>query len=139
MTPAMGIKAILEVATPTILSTTWPAKVGRVPKAPDQVVVLMDSGGRPPEVGVGIDYPNVQVIVRGSKDSGGYLESYNKALDIKNELLAIPSAPTAWPELTSCVCRGDITAMGYDENDRPLWSLNLALITTPTLTNSHRE
>lgn len=130
--PAMGIAEILRAFTPSLF-TGWTLRIGRLVPAPDKVVAILDTGGVGAEPGMNIDYPTVQVLIRGDKSDSGYKDSYAKAAAVRDALLGIPSGPTVYPELTSCTQRGHITSMGYDDKDRPLWSLNFALITEPTI------
>ncbi|MEB3029726.1 minor capsid protein, partial [Parvimonas micra] len=87
-------------------------------------VVFQDSGGRPPEVAIAIDYPTVQLLFRGLK----YSETYKKAADIKAKLHALEQKSGGepndfYPELVACLVRGDITPLGQDDKNRFMFSL----------------
>jgi hypothetical protein len=127
-TPAKGIKDILDNAG--VDTTGWALTVGRLLDKDRQIAVL-DSGGLNPEVKMSIDYPSIQINVLGSKGPDGYPEAYAKAKAIRDAIQAIPSAPAQFPELTSCVQRGGINFLGYNENDRPRFTTNFQLITEP--------
>lgn len=132
MSPADGILAILVDAG--IVSTGWVGRVGALHTQAnqDQSIAVLDNGGRGAEVKVAIDYPTVQVLIRGSKAAGGYSAGYAKAEAVLAALQGIDQNPSAYPNLVSCVVRGGITGIGRDENDRPLFSLNFNLITNPS-------
>src|SRR6202042_992901 len=91
-------------------------------------LVVLGTGGKDPEIAVAVDYPTVQLICRGAAASGQYAQARGVLVAAKEALLGIPSAPTAWPELTLCSVRGDIQDLGYDSSNRPMFSLNLQLI-----------
>jgi hypothetical protein len=141
MSPAQGIKAILESLTGTALVTTggWELRIGKQPSSPDKVITILDSGGRGAEPNLTIDYPNVQILVRGDKTATGYPDAYSKMEKVRAVLLGIPSGHAEYPALTSCTQRGGIVSLGLDENDRPRFSLNFQLITEPEAdTDGHR-
>lgn len=131
MSPAEGIYGILNAHN--FFTGGWTPFVGYFGAA-DNSLLMVNSGGRNPEVLVGIDYPNVQIIGRGNKATNSYSILYDKMKAAKLLLHAIMETPqkaTAFPELVSCLVRGDITQMGLDDNKRPLMSLNFQLITAP--------
>ncbi len=124
--PAVGILAILE-AIPGF-STGWILATDQLSDKPDKQVIVKDTGGRGAEHSVAIDYPTVQIIVRGGSGSGGYTEAYDKVIACRDALVCIPSATTEYPELTSCTQRGNPVPINRDDAGRPRWSLNLNLI-----------
>jgi hypothetical protein len=128
--PAEGIKDVLVSGALIGGASGWGARVGELSdKAP--VVAVFDSGGRPGEVRIKIEYPSVQVIVRGEAGQGGYSAAYDKAEKIHAYLQGIDQNPAAFARLTSCVAIGFINWLGRDESDRPQFSLNFQLITEP--------
>lgn len=130
MTPAQGIEAILIAEGVLGGVTGWTSTVGGLVDT-GKNVTLIDSGGRGGEVKVAIDYPSVQAIVQGSKTAGGYVEAYAKAMEVYTALQGIPTPHADWPKLTSCVALNMPVWMGRDDRDRPRFSLNFRLITTP--------
>lgn len=129
MTPADKLAAITENAGLIGGATAFKLSVGGF-NGTAQEVTFIDSGGRAPEVKVAIDYPTVQVIVRGSKAGSGYTAAYAKAKEIFDLLQAIPTGPAQYPELASCIAVGFINWLGRDENSMPRFSLNWQLITS---------
>ena len=131
--PAAGLKAILDainVGTPSLLSG-WVVTEGSMPTFPDMCITLYNSGGRSPEARLAIDYPNVQVIVRGTEK--GYAAAEAKARDLKDIFHGITEAVAApYPALKSCLQVGDTAEMGRDETNRPRFVMNFRLITMPT-------
>lgn len=128
--PAVGIHAILKAGNFFGGDTGWDGKIGELgDNAP--CLAVYDSGGRAGEVLIPIEYPTIQVMVRGAAGTGGYAAAYDKAEKIHAYLQGIPQNPTEMARLTSCVAIGFITWLGRDESDRPQFSLNFQLITEP--------
>jgi hypothetical protein len=137
--PSVGIAAILNAAAPAVVdgATGWPLSLGRLLTTSNRCVALIDGGGRTPEVKVAIDYPTVQVLVRGNKTE--YEASREKAKEIFNILQAHPTPTVDYPELVSSVAATDIAWLGYDpDGERPMWSLNFNLIVNPAAIG-HRD
>ena len=129
MTVAAGIIDLLVAANVGVVAPTnnaWPIYEGTLPAEVDQCIVVRGTGGPRPEVRVAIDYPSIQVLVR-SKVTG-YQAAADKVDEIKLALHAIPSAPTEYVVLTSCLLAGEPTFVGRDEKDRPMWSANFNCI-----------
>jgi hypothetical protein len=137
--PAIGLKDILAAAPYSLIDggTGWQGQVGKLTDLPDQMVLLRNTGGPSSELAAAIDYPVVQVLVRGSKGQGGYESAYNMATAIHRALVKIPSS-LVMPELTMIVPRGHIQELGVDDKDRPMFSLNLQL-TISYATAGHRD
>lgn len=127
--PVSGINAILTAAT-GVVSAGWVTQLGVLLSEPDQAIAIRQVGGFSSEIVVPVDYPSIQILVRGSSGAGGYESSYAKMVAVKNALIGIPSRPTAWTDLTSCVPRGEIQELLRDDQGRPLWSYNVNLIVT---------
>jgi hypothetical protein len=139
MRPAEGIiQVLLAAGTGTLAPDgTWPIYEGQFPTTgDDQCILVADRGGRSPEVRIAIDYPSIQILVRSSKQ--GYVAARAKSDEVFLALQGIPSEPASYPELTSCVAAGGITFVGYDENERPIWSQNFNLIVSKA-PQGHRD
>jgi hypothetical protein len=111
----------------------WTRYIGNLPGSPDKVAAFMDSGGLNPWPHVLLDFPSVQVVVRGPKDSYG--DAYAKARQIRDALLGLPSqdivSEAATHRLVSVTMAGDIASIGNDTVDRPLLSINFRTIWEP--------
>lgn len=130
MSPAEGIRDILVACDVLGGATGWAWEIGAIRDTAKSVAII-DSGGREGEVKVAIDYPSVQLIIQGEKLTGGYSVAWDKASEIYKLLHGIDTPNQTWSELTSCVAMGYITSLGRDDSDRPRFSLNFRLITTP--------
>lgn len=58
----------------------WPVSKGFIPDKPDQVIVVFETPGRPPDARVDLDRPSFQIRVRGSEF--GYIDAREKAQEI---------------------------------------------------------
>lgn len=115
----------------------WTLKFGHIPSEPDQVVVFTDSGGQNPNPRWRLDYPTFQAMIRGKK--GEYDVAWNKAKEVKDGLLGIePFNAANSDRWDGIICMGDIGLVGYDDNERPMLSVNFRAIIEPA-TGNHRE
>lgn len=136
--PAYGLKQVLAAASPAVISSTWPVFIGNMPSDPDRCMSIRDYGGLTAEVGLAVDYPKVQVKLRGSRGATSYPETYDQAKKVFDALVGIPSRPVAWPNLVSVVPVGHIVPIGRDQSDRELITVNFQLIVAFD-TAGHRE
>lgn len=129
MIPTDGIAAILAAAGIGEIppaAGNWPIYEGQFPSEIDQCLMVREFSGRTPEVRIAIDYPSVQILVRGTER--GYVTAREKIEEVFLALQGIPSGPAEYPELTSAVAVGGRTFAGYDEKGRPQWTVNFNLI-----------
>lgn len=121
---------------------TWSLNVAKRPNKPDRTITCYDSGGRSPNPQWLVDYPRVQVIVRGGPNDyealTGGSGADGKVDDVVNALLGIDSQTINGDIWVSIAMAGDRNFIGFDENDRPMFSLNFDLIINPA-TGTHRE
>lgn len=116
------IKDLLEATSFLGLTFTDNLFVSEMPSSPDACVVVYDTGGNDAEAGYTYDRPSVQIRVRGAK--GGYKDAYALTLLIKNELHGTAGYETNATRYVGIWAEGDILALGYDDNHRPLFSIN---------------
>lgn len=118
-------------------TTAWSTYIGRLPvNTPDAAIALIRSGGLPDNPKWGIDYPSVQVIVRGNANASD--AAYDKIKAVKDSLLGRESGNLpavtgiTTPEyVTSITLSGNILPLGYDGSQRSLFSVNFRLIVQP--------
>lgn len=134
MTPAEIIKDILVTASIGTFATDL--FVSAEPDKPDALVTVYDTGGDTPNPKWLLNFPSVQVMVRGTE--GGYQTMFAKAQDVVNALLGYPSTDFADQRLVSVRQIGGISFLGYDEKRRPRLSTNWTLITEPN-SGTYRE
>ena len=130
---AVGMKDILETASIGTFKTDL--FVGKMPEEPDAAVSVMRSGGKNANPKWLLDEPSLQVIVRGDKN--GYEDAEAKAQDVKDALLGLPSQDVNGDRWVQVNMIGDIVPLGFDEQNRAMFSLNWALIIEPAA-GTHR-
>jgi hypothetical protein len=129
--PSTGVKDLLVAASiGTFNATTgWSIHIAKEPAEPHTCITVFDSGGLPPNPKWLLDYPSVQVRVRGAP--GAYQAAYTKCVAIKNALLGLNSQDINGDRWVSVTMAGDINTLGFDESNRPMFSLNFRLILEP--------
>lgn len=110
-------------------STGWSIAIGRLPDKPDTVILVNATGGQNPFPHLLLNFPSVQVFVRGTKN--GYQEARTKAYDVVKALLGMTDELLQGDMYRSCTQIGDIAYLGQDENTRPMFSANFSFIVEP--------
>jgi hypothetical protein len=138
MTPAEMLKDILVTAGIGTFggSTGWGIYVSKEPDNLDTVITLYDSGGEDPNPKWLLNYPSVQIMIRGTEN--GYQAMFTKAQAVVDALLGYPSTDFADQRLVSTRQIGGLGFLGYDEKKRPRITTNWSLITEPN-TGVYRE
>ena len=123
--PSEDIKDLLEEPSSLGLAFKENLFVSEMPGSPDGCVVVYDTGGDDADAGYLYDRPSVQIRVRGAK--GGYKDAYALALAIKGELHGATDHEINSTRYVGMWATGDILSLGYDDNHRPLFSVNFRL------------
>lgn len=97
-------------------ATGWALFKSFLPADPDQVVVLYELPGSPPEAKVDIDRPGFQVRVRGAKM--GYEAARAKAEAIYLDLHKFTGLLLG-TYYVAILAAGHPALLGYDQNERP--------------------
>lgn len=129
--PAIGVKDLLVAASVgTFASTTgWNISVGKFPTSPDTSIVCNETGGLSPYPHLRLNFPSVQVMVRGP--ANGYVAASEKIRAVVDALLGIPSQSLNGDEWQGIRQMGDVSFIGYDESNRPLFTSNFSIIVEP--------
>lgn len=115
----------------------WSIVIGpQVEKVDTLIAVANATPGAAPNPRWRIDYPSVQILVRGGV--GDYVASRDKAQEVKDELLGIRSRDVGPDRLVSVTGIGDIVDLPFDMKNRPEHSVNFSLIIEPA-TGTHRD
>lgn len=109
----------------------WQMEIGKLPQEPDQVIAIMPGAGRAPNPKWAVDYPSIQILVRGKTNA--YSTAEAKAQDVKDVLLGYYSADVNGDRIVAINMISDVAGIGFDTNDRPMFSTNFALIVEPSL------
>lgn len=115
----------------------WGVYIGKKPEAPahDRVVVLYDAPGGTPEYKWLIDYPSVQIRVRGGPND--YEAASIKAKEVQGILIGRESYDASnGDRIVSISGMGDVSFDGWDDKSRPEFILNIALIIEPSAANT---
>lgn len=104
--------------------------ISQEPDKPDFAITLFDTTEGEPDTWELIEYPRVQIRVRGNPNN--YLEAYNKATEIKNEFQAFINQLIGTTNYIGIWVASGITNLGYDDNSRPLLVMNLRIQRAPT-------
>jgi len=119
-------------------SGDWRLWIGKQPANPDRVITLYDSVGRTPNPRWLLDYPAVQIRVRGGQSD--YAEAGKQIKKVKSLLLGRDSYTASnGDRIVAINALGDISFMGWDSTDRPEFVLNLALIVEPAETTDDQR
>lgn len=140
--PSEGVKDILVEDGIGVFASespnVWAIRISRMKDKPNKMICVYDTSGFPPEPGLDINYPGIQVVIRGEPD--GYRDAWTKCARVRDSLLGRPSETRNGDIWASVTMTSDIVFTGYDDNERPTFSMNfLLIIHQGDLTNSHRE
>ncbi len=115
----------------------WAIEIGTMPDKPDKVIVINDTGGLAPNPKWLLDFPTLQILVRGAV--GTYLVTFREAKAVKDLLLGITATVLNLDNWVSVTQSGDLMSIGRDDNQRPIFSVNFNLIIEPqVVANSNR-
>lgn len=136
-----GIRQLLVTASvgvwEPVTETDWTIFVGKLPVTDKRPAIgIMKAGGLTPNPKWLVDWPSIQVMVRGAPN--GYQAAAAKAQAIKDTLLGIPSQAIDGDNWNGINMIGDIASLGFDSENRPLFSLNFSLIIEPA-SGTNRE
>ena len=122
-----------------VATSLWELNIGAMPDQPDRGIMISDTGGFiDPNPKFTLDFPSCQIMIRGN--SSGYLDTYREAKAVKDLLLGVDSfTTTEGDRMVSITQNGDLGFIGRDDNMRPLFIINFALIIEPqVVANSNR-
>lgn len=132
VSPATHLKDILVAGGYTFGGTgDWAVYVGKQPTTtPKRCITIYDSGGLAPNPRWLLDYPSVQVRVRGN--SNDYDVAYKKAREVRDRLLGKPSYTASnGDRIVHVNGIGDVAFVGYDDAVNPEFVFNFRMITEP--------
>lgn len=129
--PAQSVKDLLVAANMGTFAAAsgWSVNVGGLPEAPDTVILCNATGGKDPYPNLSINFPSVQVMVRGAKN--GYQAARTKIDACVSALLGLSTIVVNGDTYQACNQIGDVSYLGQDDNTRPLFSANFSFIVLP--------
>lgn len=121
-----------------VVASGWQIEIGAMPPDPDKIIMISDTGGQDPNPKWLLDFPTIQIMIRGIVS--GYLVTAREAKAVKDLILGVASFTTSEGDRwVSATMNGDLGFIGRDENMRPMFSINFALIIEPQVVgNSNR-
>jgi hypothetical protein len=136
--PAEAVKGFLVTAGVGVFAapTGWSIHIGALPESPDTAILVNMTGGRSPFPHLALNYPSVQVIVRGSRS--GYVPARQRMNMVVEALLGMSSIDVSGDTYRSCNQVGDVSFLGLDDNTRPLFGSNWWFIVLPAVGAGHR-
>ncbi len=109
--------------------TDWQIFAGAMGKTPDRAISIRQTPGADPNPKWLLDFPSMQIRIRGKEEE--YLDAKDKAQEVKDALLGLPSQDVNGDRWVSVTGIGDLIDMGRDDNGRYEFSMNFALIIEP--------
>lgn len=103
----------------------WCIYIGTEPSKPDTTVTLYDTTGAEPDYAAAIEYPAIQVRVRGSPY--GYPAAYERAKDVRDLLIATNGVMLGGATYSAWIM-GDVAYLATDESQRPIFVANYRLM-----------
>lgn len=99
--------------------------ISKIPDTPDVCYCIYDTGGMDPESQYEYDRPTVQVLCRGA--NGGYRAAWLAAKDVRDVLHGVSNETWNSTRYIGVWCMGDVLFAGYDESERPLFTINFRI------------
>lgn len=129
--PAIGTKDLLVAAGAGVFASTsgWNISVGKFPTSPDTSIVCVETGGLSPYPHLLLNFPSIQVMVRGA--ANGYVAASDKIRAVVDALLGAPAQAVNGDDWQGIRQLGDVAFIGYDESNRPLFTSNFSIIVEP--------
>lgn len=123
--PSEDIKDILAGTSSLALTFGTDLFVSEMPAEPNECVCLYDTGGEDPDPEYDYERPTVQVRVRGAR--GEYKAAHELAQAIRNILNGEHNYTINGARYIGIWGVGDILFVGYDDNHRPLVTVNFRI------------
>jgi len=96
--------------------------IGIMPESPDACVSIRDMTGPPPELRYELDYPSIQILIRGAK--GAYPTAFAKAQAVHNALHGVVNTTINLTRYLLISAAHSPAYLGDDSLNRPLFSIN---------------
>ncbi len=101
----------------------------RMPTSPNAVVAVLDQAGSPPEDLIAYYKPKIQVLVRGGPAQ--YVTAHQRAQTISDLLHGYGPVEVNNTRYIGIWATSDIIPLGYDDSNRPVFSLNFMVHRSP--------
>lgn len=104
------------------------------PNEPDKTVTIYNYGGADPVANIRLDYPSVQIRVRGAMN--GYAEAEQRVQSIKNLLIAASQQTINSNVYVGFWMKGDTIFLKFDEKLRPIFVTNWRVAVQPDVSDN---
>jgi len=130
--PAEDIATMLQTGSIGTIGATsgWAITVSKFEATPDTHISLTNVSGGNPDPKWLLDFGIVNIKVRGAVFA--YQAMMSKSLDVRNLLLGKAETTVNTTVYKGIWMVGDILEMGYDDNNRPITSMNFRVAAEPT-------
>lgn len=124
-------KGMRRWANPAI---DWDITFGRMNDMPHRQITIYSTGGLPKNPRWLLDYPSIQIRVRGNINDYQLVDA--KAQEVFNYLVGIESfTADNGDRIDHINAIGDVAFIGWDDQKRPEFVLNIRLIAEPLAAN----
>lgn len=126
---AVGIKDILVANSVGTFGagSGWRIFIAAEPDEPDTVITIYPTGSwRAPDPKWLLDFPSAQVRIRGA--ASGYQAAQAKGQEVKDRLLGLEPQTLNSDFWRSVTIRSDLSFIMRDQKERPVFTINFALI-----------
>jgi hypothetical protein len=123
--PSEDIKDMLAAVSSLALTFATDLFVSEMPDTPDQCVCVYDTGGFDPEGDFNYERPTAMIRVRGAK--GAYTAGHELAQACRDALLGTADSTVNGARYIGIWVVGDVNHIGYDDNHRPLFTVNFRI------------
>ena len=135
--PSIDLRSILMTAgvgSTSLSGADWEVYSGNTPNLPNRCISVYDFGGIPNPKWL-LDEVFVAIRVRGNKLD--YVTTATKMQAVKDALAGLAETTVNNSNYRGCIITRDIFFEGYDDNNRPVFTLDCRLWREPT--NSSTE
>jgi hypothetical protein len=111
--------------------------IGKEPMSPSETITLYAYGGESPVPNLRLDYPNVQIRVRGAVN--GYVAAEQVMQNIKNALTRLGRETINTNLYVGFWQKGDTIFLKHDEKERPIFVSNWKIAVQPNVTDNRDQ
>jgi len=106
----------------------WAIFIGFEPESPNTTITLYDTGGKEPVPNLLLDFPTIQTRIRG--EVGEYEQTYQKALEVRESLLGLPTKTINGTLYDGVWANSDIIYLNTNKG-RPIFVINWRIAREP--------
>lgn len=123
--PSKDVKDMLEANSALALTFATDLFYAKMEESPDACVCIYDTPGFPPDPYQTYERPTIQVRIRGAKN--GYDAAHLRGQAIRDLLNGLNGETWNTGRYIGIWAMGDVGFVYYDDNDRPVFSVNFRI------------